>query len=75
MPTEDNAMKKCIRREANKTGKRYALIRDGNVYSILAECENYVQGHNVKTWRWAALDMDRAAAIDLFNRRIAGKAK
>ena len=42
---------KAIRIGQNKSGKRFAIVRRGAGYIVIAECKNYQLGQTVVTWR------------------------
>jgi len=69
---------KAIKIEANKAGKRYAIVARGDAFGVWAECRNYaahVRGGIATSWRYCEKDMPREAAEALFARKVAGKAR
>ena len=42
---------KAIRIGQDTKGKRFAIVRRGAGYIVIAECKNYQRGHTVTTWR------------------------
>ena len=69
---------KALEVRKNAVGRRYALVQDGDTYSVWAECSNYsshVRGGISKTWRYVDRGMTRKDAEKLFDRRLRGKAK
>lgn len=68
---------KALKIEANKAGKRYALVPvPGGTFTVYAECKNYashVRGGIATEWRYCEKGLTREAADALFARKIAGK--
>jgi hypothetical protein len=67
---------KAIKIEANKAGKRYALVARDGTFSVWAECRNYaghLPGGIAVTWRYCEKGLTREAADALFSRKVAGK--
>ena len=69
---------KALKIEANKAGKRYAIVRAGESFTVYAECSNYSRsapGGVAKAWRYCEKGLTREATESLFARKIAGKQK
>lgn len=70
---------KAIKIEANKAGKRFALVaKADSTFTVYAECRNYashVSGGIATSWRYCEKGMTKDAAEALFSRKIAGKQK
>lgn len=66
---------KALKIEANKAGKRYALVPDADTFGVYAECTNYSAGRYLKTWRYCEKGLARDAADALFVRKLAGKSR
>lgn len=63
---------KAIEVKTNSKGTRYALVANGDTFSVYVERENYcrhARGGIAKTWRYVERGMTREAAEALFNRR------
>lgn len=63
---------KAIEVKTNSKGVRYALVTNGDTFSVYVERENYcrhVRGGIAKTWRYVERGMTRETAETLFNRR------
>ena len=69
----------------NKTGKRFAIVKKGNGFIVIAECKNYERGQTVTSWRvcqknlrqphqefqaMAKKGMPLAEAEKLFNKKV-----
>ena len=69
---------KALNIQANKSGKRYALVQNGDTYGVYAECSNYsrhVRGGIEKTWRYCEKGLNKDTAIALMTKKLSGKAK
>lgn len=69
---------KALKIEANKAGKRYALVSAGDTFGVYAECFNYAghcKGGFAVTWRVCEKRLPREAAEALMARKVAGKQK
>jgi hypothetical protein len=44
-------MIKAYRLGSNKTGKRFAIVKRGKGFIVIAEFKNYERGHTVANWR------------------------
>ena len=42
---------KAYRLGSNKTGKRFAVVKRGEGFIVIAESKNYERGHTVTKWR------------------------
>lgn len=76
---------KAYRLGSNKTGKRFAIIKKGDGFLVVAESKNYERGHMVAKWRvcekyrnqphqefqaMAAAGMPFADAEELFSKKV-----
>ena len=69
---------KAIKIEANKAGKRFALVELDTTFGVYAECFNYaghVRGGLAVSWRYIKKGLTREAAEALLARRVAGNQK
>jgi hypothetical protein len=69
---------KALKIEANRVGRRYALVPLGDSFGVYAECRNYdgsVPGGIRASWRYCAKGLNREEAEALFARKVAGKAR
>lgn len=70
---------KALKIEANKGGKRYAIVaHPAGGFAVYAECSNYaghVRGGIAKTWRVCEKGIELEAAEALFTRKLKGKSK
>jgi len=69
---------KAIKIEANKAGRRYALVRDGENFAVYAECRNYAghcRGGIATSWRYCEKGLSRDAADALLAHKVAGRAR
>ena len=76
---------KAYRLGSNKTGKRFAVVKRGEGFIVIAESKNYERGHTVTKWRvceqyrnqphkefqaMAAAGMPFVEAEKLFNKKV-----
>lgn len=67
-------MAKVISAKKNRRGIEYALVQDGESFSVHKRCENYAphcKGGMSITWRYVEISMTREEAQKLFDRRAA----
>jgi hypothetical protein len=68
----------ALKIQANKSGKRYALVTSGETFSVWAECENYAphaRGGTAKSWRYCEKGLTLDAAQYLFAKKTQGKVR
>ena len=63
---------KAIKTKTNRRGIQYALVQDGNTFSVYKLCVNYnrhIKGGLQQAWRYVQRGMTFEAASQLFDRR------
>jgi hypothetical protein len=63
---------RCIEKKKNSKGVIFALITDGEKWSVWVLCENYdgrCHGGMRKTWRYVVKEQTEEDARKVFNRR------
>ena len=62
----------AVKTKVNKNNVKYALVKDGETYSVYKLCENYcrhVKGGIAKSWRYVEKNLSLESAELLFSRR------